>query len=254
MSDNKTMIRFYSVLLVVFAALTYAVDLNGQFHFIQLNSPIVSNSFCFAILSGVLTGIIVALAAELRQYLLHKRQARNALYAVASEMYALISVQRAGLKYYINNQNSAIPENIGGDYAQQPILLRVSQFRSIDYSPFLKNDTIQISLKSFRKQIDLVETTARNLTTLKIAYNETQMAFWEKKDNESKVTASSLVMLNALHEEHNALKDCLVVIDAFCSAFEIIDNNRFNWKQGKKAVDDLGKKIEADVHFNPTKE
>lgn len=31
MSDNKTMIRFYSVLLVVFAALTYAVDLNGQF-------------------------------------------------------------------------------------------------------------------------------------------------------------------------------------------------------------------------------
>ena len=62
-------------------------------------------------------------------------------------------------------------------------------------------------MKSFRKQIDLVETTARNLTTLKIAYNETQMAFWEKKDDESKVTASSLVMLNALHEEHNALKD-----------------------------------------------
>lgn len=254
MSDNKIMIRFYSVLLVASAALTYAVDLNGQFHFVQLNTPIVSNSFCFAILSGVLTGLIVALAAELKQYLLHKRQARNALYAVASEMYALISVQRASLKYYINNQNSAIPENIGGDYAQQPILLRVSQFRSIDYSPFLKKDTIQISLKSFRKQIDLIETTAKNLVELKIAYNETQIAFWAKKDSESKVTPSSLVMLNALHEEHNALKDCLVAIDDFCSTFERIDKNRFSWKQGKKAADNLGKKIEADVYFNPNKE
>lgn len=254
MSDNKTMIRFYSVLLVVSAALTYAVDLNGQFHFVKLNSPLVSNSFCFAILSGVLTGIIVALAAELRQYLLHKRQARNALYAVASEMYALISVQRASHKYYINNQNIAIPENIGGDYAQQPILLRVSQFRSIDYSPFSKKDTIRISLKSFRKQIDLIETTARNLTDLKIAYNETQIAFLEKKDNECKVTASSPVMLNALHEEHNALRDCLVAIDVFCSAFEKIDGKHFSWKQGKKVVDDLGKKIEADVHFKPNKE
>ena len=89
---------------------------------------------------------------------------------------------------------------------------------------------------------------------LKIAYNETQIAFWAKKDSESKVTASSLVMLNALHEEHNALKDCLVAIDDFCSTFEKIDKNRFSWKQGKKAADNLGKKIEADVYFNPNKE
>ena len=41
MSDNKTMIRFYLILLVVSAALTYAVDLNGQFHFIKLNSPLI---------------------------------------------------------------------------------------------------------------------------------------------------------------------------------------------------------------------
>ena len=254
MSDNKTMIRFYSIFLVVSAVLTYAVDLNGQIHFVKLNSPQISNSFCFAILSGVLTGIIVALAAEWRQYLLHKRQARNALYTVASELYALISVQRASLKYYINNQNVAIPENIGGDFAQQPIMLRASQFRSIDYSPFSKKDTIRVSLKSFRNQIILIETTAKNLVELKIAYNKTQIAFLEKKDRESTVTASSPLMLNALHEEHNALRDCLGIIDAFCSTFEKIDSSQFSWNQGKKVVDDLGKKIEADVHFKLNKE
>ena len=109
-------------------------------------------------------------------------------------------------------------------------------------------------MKSFRNQIKLIETTAKNLVELKIAYNKTQIAFWEKKDRESTVTASSPLMLNALHEEHNALRDCLGIIDAFCSTFEKIDSSQFSWNQGKKVVDDLGKKIEADVHFKLNKE
>lgn len=254
MSDNKTMIRFYSVFFLVSAFLAYAVDLNGQFHFLMLNSAFISNSFCFAILSGILTGVIVALAAETRQYLLHKRQARNALYAIASELYSLISVQKAGLKYYINNQNISIPENIGGEYAQQPILIRASQFKSIDYSTFSKKDDVRLALRAFNKQIDMMDRAARNLVNLQIAYKQVQIAFLEKYDNKSKVTAASPVMLNALHAEHNALKDCLTAIDVFCTTFEKLDSERFSWKQGKKAVDEMSKIIEANVYFKPDQE
>lgn len=215
MSDNKTMIRFYLAFFLVYASLAYVVDLNGQFHFLILNSPFISNSFCFSILSGILTGVIVALAAEIRQYLLHKRQARNALYAIASELYALISVQKASLKYYINNQNISIPENIGGEYAQQPILIRASQFKSIDYSTFSKKDNVRLASSSFNKQIDMIEKATRNLVNLQIAYNKAQIIFLEKCDDKSKVTAASPVMLTALHEEHNALKDSLTAIDVF---------------------------------------
>ena len=250
-SDNKTMISFYFGLFLVSALLTYTVDLNSQFHFVKLNSPFISNSFCFAILSGVLTGVIVALTVEVRQYLLHKRQARNALYVIASELYALISVQKASLKYYINNQNISIPKNVGGDYAQQPILVQASQFRSIDYATFSRKDDVLLALRSFRKQIDMIESTARNLVNLQIARNQTQIAFLEQYDNKSKVTAASPVMLNALYEEHNALKDCLATIDVFCTAFEKLDSERFSWKQGKKTVDEMSKKIEENVHFNP---
>ena len=120
------------------------------------------------------------MATEIRQYLLHKRQARNSLYAIVSELYALISVQKANIKYYINHQDISIPENIGGDYAQQPILARVSQFRAIDYATFSKKDDVRIALKSFRKQIDMIESTTRNLVNLKIARNEVQITFLEK--------------------------------------------------------------------------
>lgn len=254
MSDNKLMIRFYFGLFLVLALLTYVVDLNIEFHFVALDTPFISNSFCFAILSGILTGVIVAIATEIRQYLLHKRQVRNSLYVIVSELYALISVQKASIKYYINHQDIPIPENIGGDYAQQLIITRVSQFRAIDYATFSKKDDVRIALKSFRKQIDMIERATRNLTNLQIARNKTQISFLEHYDNKSNVTAASPLMLNALHEENNVLKDCLISIDGFCSVFEKIDSERFSWKQGKKAVDEISNKIQDDVHFKPEQE
>lgn len=72
MSDNKIMIKFYAFIFIVCVFLTYIVDLNEQIHFVKLDSSFISNSFCFAILSGILTGVIVALLIEIRQYLLHK--------------------------------------------------------------------------------------------------------------------------------------------------------------------------------------
>lgn len=254
MSDNKTMIRFYSIIVVVSALFTYVVDLNDHFHFLKLNTPYISNSFCFAILSGILTGVIVALAAEIRQYLLHKRQSRHSLYTIASNLYALISVQKASIKYYINNPCSTIPENIGGDYAQQPILSRISQIPSIDYSTFSKKDAIWLALRSLTGKITMIEQATRNLINLQIAHNQTQISFLESHDTQSKVSAASAFMLNALYEEYNALNDCLIELASFCSVFEQYDSESFKWTQGKKTIDDLSKHIEVNVHYHPSQE
>lgn len=251
MSDNKTMIRFYSILLIVTALLTYAVDLNAQYHFAALNSPLISNSFCFAILSGILTGVIVALAVEVRQYMLHKRQARNSLYAIAAELYGLISAQKARLKYYIANPSVPIPENLGGDSAQQSILMWTSQFRAIDYCPFSKKDNITLELNTFRKQFGLIERSVTNLVSLQIAHNRVQISLLEKRDMSGKVTAAAPRILNTLHKEHNALKDSLTIIDRFCTSFEKLDSINFAWSQYKKIIDDTCKKIEVDVYYNP---
>lgn len=254
MRDNKTMIRFYLVLFVVVAVLTYIVDLNGQIHFLVLNSPYISNAFCFAILSGASTGLIVATASELRQYLLHKRQARQYLYTIAGDLYALISVQKSSIKYYINNKDIFIPENIGGDYAQQPIQARISQFQAIDYSAFSKKDIIGSALREFRPKIELIERSVRNLARLQIAHNHVQVSFLKKSVITSKVTAASPEMLKALQKGHDDLRDCLVAIDAFCAAFEKLDDTRFSWKLGKKAVDDIARKNEENVYFEPEQE
>lgn len=253
MSDNKTMIRFYSGLFLTSALLTYAVDLNSQFHFIAVNSPLISNSFCFAILSGVLTGIIVALVAEVRLYLLHKRQSRNALFAVATELYGLISVQRAHVTYYINDAAADIPENIGDEHARQPILVCTGYLKTIDYSPFSKKDHIRIAAATFYARLYDIESGVRNLASLQIAHTEVQKAFLKNYDVSSKVTASSPLMLSALQKQNDDLKICLDILDEFCGTFEQVNNNHFNWQRSKEIADDLSKKIEADPYFRPDK-
>ena len=145
MSDNKKMIHFYSLLLIISTLLTYLVDINGQLHFLSLNTPWISNDFCFAILSGIVTGLIVALAAEIRFYWLHKRQAQKTMYSAALELYKLISMQKATLYYYIHHPDAVIPESIDGENRQQLIQKHVDCLNWVDYSVFAKKDPVLVS-------------------------------------------------------------------------------------------------------------
>ena len=157
MSDNKIMIKFYAFIFIVCAFLTYIVDLNEQIHFVKLDSSLISNSFCFAILSGILTGVIVALLVEIRQYLLHKRQARNALYVLTLNLYGAIYQQKAWFTYYINHKEAVIESNIGHNYIQQVILTYIAQLKMVDYNTFSKRDKFKISYALFYQQVDEIE-------------------------------------------------------------------------------------------------
>lgn len=251
MSDNKTMIRFYLGLFLISALLTYVVDLNSRLHFIVLNSPLISNSFCFSILSGILTGVSVALVVEIKQYCSRKRQVCNTLYAVALELYNLLTIQKAGIAYYIDHPAVAIPQNLCGPQAQQPIYYCVSQFRMIDYNTFRKNDNINEALKKFINEIVFVENMTRNFTNISIAYNETKIKAIEKQNFKSEVTSASSIMLSALQKGMSELEKCLSDIDDFCRAFEKMDNSRYKWSQSKGIASDMEKQIKQDIFYNP---
>ena len=251
MSDNKKMIHFYSLLLIISTLLTYLVDINGQLHFFSLNTPWISNDFCFAILSGIVTGLIVALAAEIRFYWLHKRQAQKTMYSAALELYKLISMQKATLYYYIHHPDAVIPESIDGESRQQLIQKHVDCLNWVDYSVFAKKDPVLVSYNSFRNQIAAIERTARGLIKLRIAYNETELEFLKNNANRSPVTSSSPHMSNALQEHYCSLQDCLPSIENFCSSFEKLNKKQYFWTISKAIIDEVCEKIESDPHYSP---
>ena len=253
MSDNKTMIRFYVFLLFITALLTYAVDLNEQFHFWVLNFSWISNAFCFTILSGVLTGVVVALAAEIRLYWIHKRQAQNMLFSNAAEMYALLSIQKSCIEYYINNIKMPIPENIGSECFRQPILVRIGCLKCMDYSTFFKRDIICENWISFAAKISEIEKATRNLAESQIEWNKTKLLFLEKGTADAQVTATESQMNKQLKERSQEIEQSLTVISDFCDEFEKFNSKRFTWTQSKRMTDDMGEKIKKDPYYRPDK-
>lgn len=248
MSENKLMIRFYLWVFAVSALLTYAVDLNSQFHFIALNSPLVSNSFCFSILSGVLTGVVVALAVEIKQYFSRKRQARAFLFGVASELYGLLAVQKAGIAYFLDHPSESIPKNLCGGSSQQPINYHISQLKMADYNTFKKSDSISKALSKFANQMSFIEKTVRDFINIPIAYNKTELNALKMNVYNSKVTSASELMLSTLQKITEELEKCLTDIDAFCSAFEKLYNSRYTWNQIKESTSEIEKQIRKNVH------
>lgn len=250
MSDNKTMIYFYSVLFLVFALLAYAADLNSQFHFVQLNSAFASNSFCFSILSGILTGVVVALAAEVRQYLLHKRQMRSVVYSITSDLYSVIAAHSGRIVYYINNHGESVPEDFGGDMVRELMLARIEQLQMIDYVPFSKKDKVRIALKEFAEKSSVMKDGARNLIDFKIKHVQTQMEFLRRGIHRKMIPSSFGEILKVLKEANESLKKCLVVLDELCGIFEKIDDKHYHWGERKKEMKDYRKRIEKDIFFS----
>lgn len=251
MKDNKTMIRFYAIFLVVSAVLTYVIDLNQQLHFLTLNSPWISNTFCSAIMSGILTGFVVALAAEVRHYWLHKRQAQGLLYSCASSLYSLITVQYSHIGYYIGNTTALIPENLGDECAQYPMQCQTTALRSIDYAPVSERDAVYEALNILKQHIFEIEQSIRDLIYLRIAHNNVQIELIQSSIKNRDVTSASPIMGKALLDAHDRLEQCLECLDKFCCVFEQIDKKRFPWTQDKRHVDEVGHKICKDPHFKP---
>lgn len=254
MKDNKAMIRFYTISLAVSAMLTYIIDLNQQLHFLTLNSPWISNTFCSAIMSGILTGLVVALAAEVRQYWLHKRQAQGSLYSCASSLYSLITVQCSQISYYIENTTASVPQNLGGEHAQYPMQCQTTALRSIDYEPISECDSIYEALCAFEQHIFEMEKAIRDMICLRIAHNRVQNEIILLNGLNRDVTSASPIMQESLLDTNDRLRQGLESLDKFCCAFEQVDKRRFPWTQYKHHVEEVGCKICKDPYFQPDNE
>lgn len=205
--------------------------------------------------SGILTGLIVALAAEIRQYWLNKRNTQNLLYNTARELYGLISNKRAGLKYYINNGDKNIPRNIGDDDIIEMILLRIKYLKNVDYAVFwnswYKGD-ITDALQMFNEQLYTMEGTVTHLLEIKIECIKMEMILLEYNKESREIIESSRIM-KVLNEKYLELEKSLEDIEAFCNVFEKVDSLRFMWSRDKSRMIEMAENIAKNIYYNPMK-
>lgn len=153
MNTNKHMIQFYGWLSLLSLTGTYLISLNEQLDLIQSSIIGLSNSFCFAITSGIFTGVLVALAIEVRQYQLSKHELQVELYKKASELYSKVNVCCKFIDHLIACDEILSP--IEGSEIRK-LNEDCLELAAIDYVPFLKRDKVFGAYCNFSSQMGFI--------------------------------------------------------------------------------------------------
>lgn len=245
------MIKFYSALLFISFILTYIVSINKEFKIIAIDSPYISNEFCFAIASGILTGLIVALAAELRQYYLNKQVALNIIFSSLVQSYSMISIQKARLKYYLYHKDEPIPSKYSDISNKEQIIMTINQINFVDYSPFYKKEILLSKFNKIKKDYLCLQQNIMKLNNIDICHCKIKIEQLEKGINNGNVNSSNAKMNKVLNQTINDFGKLLNYIDNICLEFYETNKTKYNWIKDKEEIDSLSKKIEEDYLYQP---
>lgn len=251
MSSNKKMIKFYSALLFISLIITYIVSINKELKIIAIDSPYISNEFCFAIASGILTGLIVALAAELRQYYLNKQAALNMIFYTLVGIYGIVGNQKAELTYFLNNPEETIPHNMSKTNSNELVKIKLDQINFTDYSPFSEKDKLFKAIKEFKNNIYTIEEYVNEFSNIDICRNNIQIEQLENGILNGSVNSSYNTMKKTLTEVIKNHEEILMIVDNTCSVFYNKNQKKFNWKEKKEIANAFFKNIEKNAYYIP---
>lgn len=216
MSNNKKMIYFYCIMLIIAFLLSIALSLDKEFYWIEIRY----SSLWFTIITGIVSGLVVAIAAEFRQYKINKRSAETSLFYSSINLYYQISILDTYISYCLQNETSQINITIlAGSQITTPITNSLQQLRYIDYSPFCKPNKIK---KAFNNIINNWSTYNRyiiDLSNIHILYNKIKIENIQSDKSESNITCQNEIMKNALKTASDNMCKIKDEIFAFCRSY-----------------------------------
>lgn len=77
MSTSIKVIKFTSILSIIFLVITYLITVNIESRFISLNTIWISNNFLLTVFGGVFASTLVVLFCEINKYLIDKKRIIN---------------------------------------------------------------------------------------------------------------------------------------------------------------------------------
>lgn len=112
MSTSIKVIKFTSILSIIFLVITYLITVNIESGFIQLNTIWISNNFLLTVFGGAFASILVVLFCEINKYLIDKKNVETQLFHQALYLYQAIFLMQHNILDYQSHPNAQIPENL----------------------------------------------------------------------------------------------------------------------------------------------
>lgn len=246
MTSTVKNIKFLSVFSFVFAILSYVVSINMEMHFLQLHCRFLSNSFAFALLSGVFVSSFVVLLVDIYEYLNKKKYLEQILWINYGNLYGQFLSAQYNIKRALNNKQELYPQLLR---QQTPVLKSLlATIQAIDYTIFFnhcRRNIFELMHKNFiQSKIPVITSIVDSFINLELAINTDKIKQLEKQINKSDILEKQLTHETITKIEHQ-LPIVLKVIDDVLVVMENYDSKRFHWQEIKT------KMISFQENYNP---
>lgn len=233
MSTSIKVIRFTAILSTISLVLAYLVSINMELHFIVLDSPIVSNNFCFSVMTGFFASMLIVLVCEIQKYCINKKGTEDYLFSQYGMLYGELLNMRWLLQIVDHDHTKIVP----GQLLVRSMEIIKSQMAAVfsaDYSTFHKRNRLQIVHDEFHENgYPALWTFLNDCRNLEIAVNMDQMDSLIVTGLQSNPTVSShytgktvLILLQKIEDQITYYNHILEELDVTC-------NKRYHWDERK---------------------
>ena len=233
MSENINFIRFFSWATCIFLILTYVFSL-VSFSWEWLNS-----NFLVVAFGGLFASFGVMLLAEIKKYHVNKHAVEDKLYYTLLSLYNELTVESKNADAYLNNPNTAVPENLFS-FRAPAINAILYSLKCTDYSP-IKRNVIFDKWSSYRENEFPVMDNHVNAcnTRLTIAIIDERLNALDRQIMSYHPSASDKYVGITLRKMKADADERLKAIETMLAAISSLDNKRYNWQKEKDLIQSI---------------
>ncbi len=230
MSTSIKVIKFTSILSIIFLVITYLITVNMESGFIQINTIWISNSFLLTVFGGVFASILVVLFCEINKYMINKRDTETQLFFQAMYLYQALFLMQHNILDYQSHPSAQIPPNLL-DNTTYMVKSQALFIRGLDYTTFKKNNKIVNKHNSFKKDTFAKFIKLENgINLLQCAILEERIANHEsRKTYPDYITSSTPKVATVLAEQINIIMPLLEEISLYLKTIDDNCKSRYNW-------------------------
>lgn len=229
MSTSIKIIKYLTVLCIIFMGLTYAIFLNMEKGYVILKSGWISNNLLFTIFSGAFASGLVVVLSEIRQYLINKKHTQDILFSQFATLYGQLLIMQNNMKRSLEQRDEIITNSL---LEQSSSISRmcIENISNVDYTTFCPQNKVQKMIQHFRLTYnsDFISY-FNNCGYLKVAIVEDQMFNVNTLGHQGIITAKSPNTGKTIIKLQKGIQPLLIITNQCLEILDISVSNRYNW-------------------------
>lgn len=234
MSTSIKLIKYTSILSIVFLIITYLITVNIESEFIQFNTIWISNNFLLTIFGGAYASILVVLLCEIHKYINDKKSTEVQLFYQALYLYQALFMMQQNVLDYQKHSDMQIPDNLL-DNTTHMVNSQVYCLRSIDYTTFCKKNEITKIHNAFKKS-DFFPIENGVYKFKRAVLEEKIDKYMTNQYNPNVIIASDKKVSVMLAQHISIISSLLKEVEIYLNTIDQTCNNKFNWNELREKI------------------